>query len=187
MNIEVIYSLILMFVQVRDIQPIYMYIRHGVLHIPVLGMTNIPVPMAINQHQSIYHSLYWWIILDDLVHVSWEVYLSILIFVLSRYTQTDVLLISSKQLSKKIQCPVLVIGDHPVAPSDVVRNIGVIMDRHASMEQHINSVCKAAYIHIYNIGNIRRYLTQDAAEQLVHAFITSKLDYCNSLLVSQWC
>ena len=50
------------------------------------------------------------------------------------------------------------------------------------MEQHINNICKTAYFHIFNIGKIRRYLTQEAAEQIVHAFITSKLDYCNSLL-----
>ena len=29
---------------------------------------------------------------------------------------------------------------------------------------------------------IRKYLTQDSAEILIHAFISSKLDYCNSLL-----
>ena len=35
---------------------------------------------------------------------------------------------------------------------------------------------------LYNIGRIRCYLSKSAAEQLVHAFITSKLDYCNALL-----
>ena len=62
------------------------------------------------------------------------------------------------------------------------RNIGVIMDTHASMEAHVNNVSRTAYYHLYNIGRIRCYLSQPAAEQLVHAFITSKLDYCNALL-----
>ena len=31
-------------------------------------------------------------------------------------------------------------------------------------------------------GTIRRYLTADTAAQIIHAFVTSKLDYCNSLL-----
>ena len=96
--------------------------------------------------------------------------------------KTEVLMISSKQLAKKISCPVLTIGDHQVDVSQAVRNIGVIMDSNGSMEQHINSVCRAAYIHIFNIGRIRKYLTKEAAEHLVHSFITSKLDYCNSLL-----
>ncbi len=33
-----------------------------------------------------------------------------------------------------------------------------------------------------NISKIRKYLTQDSAEILIHAFIGSKLDYCNSIL-----
>ena len=34
-----------------------------------------------------------------------------------------------------------------------------------------------------NIDDIRRYLEQQAAEKLIHAFVGSSLDYCNSLLV----
>ena len=36
--------------------------------------------------------------------------------------------------------------------------------------------------HLRNISKIRKYLTQDSAPILIHAFISSKLDYCNSLL-----
>jgi hypothetical protein len=96
-------------------------------------------------------------------------------------SKTEVLLISSKQLSRKIDCPSIMIGDHQVEPSDVAKSIGVIMDKHASMEEHISSVCKSAQYHLYNIGRIRKHLTKEATEQLVHAFITSKLDYCNAL------
>ena len=76
----------------------------------------------------------------------------------------------------------LLISEHQVTPATVVQNIGVIMDTHASMEAHVNNVSHAAYYYLYNIGRIRCYLSQSAAEQLVHAFITSKLDYCNALL-----
>ena len=50
------------------------------------------------------------------------------------------------------------------------------------MENHISSVCSSAHVHLYNIGKIRQYLTKSSLEQLIHALITSKLDYCNSLL-----
>ena len=33
-----------------------------------------------------------------------------------------------------------------------------------------------------NIAKIRRYLSEETSEILVHAFISSKLDNCNSLL-----
>ena len=35
---------------------------------------------------------------------------------------------------------------------------------------------------IHNIGKIRNYLDQPTAEKLIHAFVTSKIDFCNSLL-----
>ena len=46
----------------------------------------------------------------------------------------------------------------------MVRNIGVIMDSHASMEAHVNSVARAAYIYLLNIGRMWIYLTQAATE-----------------------
>ena len=35
---------------------------------------------------------------------------------------------------------------------------------------------------VRNIGRIRKYLDQPSTERLVHAFVTSKLHYCNSVL-----
>ena len=42
--------------------------------------------------------------------------------------------------------------------------------------------CKTAFYHLQNIAEIRNCPSQDNAETLVHAFISSKLDFCNALL-----
>ena len=55
-------------------------------------------------------------------------------------------------------------------------------DASMSMTEHISKVCKTAYFHLRNIGAIRKMITQDAAEKLVHALITSRIDYGNALL-----
>ena len=54
-------------------------------------------------------------------------------------TKTEMLLISTKQLATKLNCHTLLIGEHQVTPATVVRNIGVIMDTHASMEAHVKT------------------------------------------------
>ena len=50
------------------------------------------------------------------------------------------------------------------------------------MTTHITKLCCAAFYHLHNIRRIRKYLSQDAAETLIHSFITSRVDYCNGLL-----
>ena len=49
------------------------------------------------------------------------------------------------------------------------------------MTDHINKACNAAFYHLHNLRRIRKYLSRDSLITLVHAFITSRLDYCNCL------
>ncbi len=51
-----------------------------------------------------------------------------------------------------------------------------------TFENHIFHVTKTALSHLRNIAKLRNMLTVSDAEQLVHAFMTSRLDYCNALL-----
>ena len=44
------------------------------------------------------------------------------------------------------------------------------------------SVCKSTLFHIRNISAIHKLIPQSAAAALVLALLTSRLDYCNSLL-----
>ena len=54
------------------------------------------------------------------------------------------------------------------------------------MLPHVNSVCKSAFYHLHHISlyisRIRKFPSSKTTEILVHAFVSSKLDYCNSLL-----
>ena len=57
------------------------------------------------------------------------------------------------------------------------------MDRHLSMVDQISATCAACNYHIHRRSSIRRYLTEKATKNAVQALITSRLDYCNSLLI----
>ena len=51
-----------------------------------------------------------------------------------------------------------------------------------SMLPHVNNVCTSAFYHLCTISRIRKYLSTQTTEILIHAFETSKVDHCNSLL-----
>ncbi len=63
-----------------------------------------------------------------------------------------------------------------------VRNLGVILETDLSFSSHVKAVTKSAYYHLKNIARIRCFVSSQDLEKLVHAFITSRVDYCNGLL-----
>ena len=44
-------------------------------------------------------------------------------------------------------------------------------------------MCKSTWFHLYTIGKIRSYLSDDQTKSVVHAYVTPKLDGNNALLV----
>ena len=94
--------------------------------------------------------------------------------------KTELLVIGPKH---KVNPPIKgihVAGEY-IEVSNNARNIGVIFDSHVNLEKHIMNTCKTAFYHLRNIAKIRNCLSQDNAETLVHAFISSKP---NRLLIS---
>ena len=52
------------------------------------------------------------------------------------------------------------------------------------MNVHIGKICSKAFRGLYNIRQIRKFLTVQSTKTLIHAFVSSHLDYCNALLFS---
>ena len=77
--------------------------------------------------------------------------------------------------------PPLRFGTDVIKPSSNARNIGDIFDTTLSMLPHANYVCKSAFYHRRTISRIRKYLSMQTTDILIHAFVTSKLDHWNSL------
>ncbi len=67
-------------------------------------------------------------------------------------------------------------------PSSTVKNMGVVLDSNLSFENHTSHVTKTAFFHLRNIAMLWNMLSVSDAEKLTHAFMTSRLDYCNALL-----
>jgi hypothetical protein len=97
--------------------------------------------------------------------------------------KTEFIVLSTPHTARVMgEIPVLHVGDSDVAASEVVRSLGVFLDRTLSLEDHVNRTCKSARYHLYNISRIANILPMKAREQLIHALIFSRLDYSNGLL-----
>ncbi len=65
--------------------------------------------------------------------------------------------------------------------------IGVLFDSNLFFDSYISSICKTAFFHLKNISKLRPMLSMSNAEILIHAFMTSRLDYCNALFGWLFC
>ncbi len=62
-----------------------------------------------------------------------------------------------------------------------VRNLCVVFDNHLKFNKQISSVVGSSFFHLRSLSKIKPFLSEVSLETAIHAFITSRLDYCNSL------
>lgn len=96
--------------------------------------------------------------------------------------KTEVMFISSRYYQNFIKLDNFTIDDVIIQPASSVRNIGIIFDNIMSMGEQVTSICKSTHYHLRNIGRIRKCITFEACEKLIHALVTSRLDCGNALL-----
>ena len=97
-------------------------------------------------------------------------------------SKTEFLLIGSKsQREKFINLFPFAVLDNEMNPADSARNLGVFFDSGLNFRQHISQVSSSCFYHINrDLKRIRKSLA--LAKKIPVALVTSKLDYCNSLL-----
>ena len=96
--------------------------------------------------------------------------------------KTEFMTIGSRQQQAKVKDLNIKIGNESIPATTSARNIGVVFDATMDMQAQVSQIMRSCYAHIRAISQVRKYLTTDAAEKIVHAFVTSRLDNNNSLL-----
>ena len=96
--------------------------------------------------------------------------------------KTEFVVIGTRQQLCKINVNVIKVGNALIPAASSVRNLGAWFDETFSMDTHATKTCSASFFHFHNIRRIRKYLTPAATETLIHAFVTSRIDYCISLM-----
>jgi len=69
------------------------------------------------------------------------------------------------------------VGDTIISPTATARNIGAYFDSEMDMKDQISHTIRSCYSQIRSIAKI------DSAKKIIHAFVVSRLDTLNSLLV----
>ena len=69
-----------------------------------------------------------------------------------------------------------------ITPAASAKNVGVTFDKNFNFRQHISQTCRCCFYHIRDLRRIRRYMSLSVAKTIATALVSSRLDYCNSIL-----
>ena len=95
-------------------------------------------------------------------------------------SKTQFIWLGTRQQLARINISNIQLHSAVVHIDDVVKDLGILLDGTLSMEDQVSSICKSCF---FQLGLLRNHcLPQDYKEQIVHAFMYSRLDFGNSLL-----
>ena len=69
------------------------------------------------------------------------------------------------------------VGTAIIEPVNEVRDLGITLDSTLTLRTHINNICRSGSLSLHELSKIRKFLSQKDTGRVVHAFISSKLDY----------
>ena len=96
--------------------------------------------------------------------------------------KTEIIFLYPPHLKKVPKLNGVFVNDNCIRFSNKVKLLGVHIDNELNFDHHVSTVVSSCMFHLKNISKIKRFLKTDELKKLVHAFMSSKLDYCNSLL-----
>ena len=98
--------------------------------------------------------------------------------------KAEFLLVGSCKQLAKVSIDGVRVGDYNISPSPSVRILGTWVDSYLSMDVNITKTCacSSAFYYRYNIRHNRKYISRSSTESIVQAFVTSRVDYCKSLM-----
>ena len=89
---------------------------------------------------------------------------------------------TAQQLTKVNIRTIALTAGADIQLSDTVTCLGVLIDRQLTFADHVKKLAGKCFYQLQQLRVVRRTLPTDAAKTLVHALISSRVDYCNSVL-----
>ena len=98
--------------------------------------------------------------------------------------KTELMLVTSERTKHVHNLPTsITIGNAQIPFKQSVNNLGFTLDCHLTMNAHFTNIARTYYFELRRLACIHRFLTSTATAILVSAFVLSRIDYCNSLLL----
>ena len=97
--------------------------------------------------------------------------------------KTEAMIVFSQRMSMSLSVPdSLTVGTSNVMFSQSVSTLGVMLDTHLIVKNQVINLVRSANFELRRINSTRHYLSVEATQKLVLAFVMYRLDYCNSSL-----
>lgn len=93
-------------------------------------------------------------------------------------SKTEILIINPEHTDGQVVPALGSLAQHAVP---TVKTLGVILDQKLTLESHVKSLAQSCFFHLRNISRIRSFMSFNYLQRVIHALITSRLDYCNAV------
>ena len=96
--------------------------------------------------------------------------------------KSEVLLIGTRKQNQSFTNGSLRVAGTDISYSTELQSLDVLLDSKLSFNQHVNKTVKSCNYHIRALRQIRPVLDRTTANMVACSIVSSRLDYCNSLL-----
>jgi len=96
--------------------------------------------------------------------------------------KTQLIWLGTRQQLDKLSMTELDLLSPTVRFSTAVSDLGALVDSQLSVADHVASLSHTCLFQLRQLRLVWSSMNEESAKTLVHAFVSSRLDYCNSLL-----
>jgi hypothetical protein len=96
--------------------------------------------------------------------------------------KTQVIWLGTRQQLAKVDIAEIQLLSTSVYISTTAVDLGFTLDSALTMSNHVAAVCRSCFFQLRQLRAVRKSLSSEATEILIHSFVSGRLDYCNSLL-----
>ena len=100
------------------------------------------------------------------------------------YLHTVVIWLGGRQQVANITVDSIPVLSSMVTTLASARDLGVVVDSQLTMSSNVSSTCRSAYYQLRQLRPVVRSLSVNAAKTAVQALVSTRLDYCNSVLMN---